>query len=69
MNPNTIPVQTGNDLGRPKGNITSNVRSNRIEATRLREDLKQKLQDHDMHRPRRNEWCTNVCSHTQCIFE
>ena len=43
---NTIPVQTGNDLGRPQGNITSEDRLNRVEGTRLREQLSQKFQYH-----------------------
>ena len=53
LNNNTIPLQTGNDLGRPQGNITSVDRMNRVDGTRLRAQLSQKFQDHDMHRPRR----------------
>ena len=34
LNRNTIPVQTGNDLGRPRGNITSEDRLNRVDGTR-----------------------------------
>ena len=53
LNNSTIPSQTGNDLGRPQGNITSVDRMNRVDGTSLRAQLSQKFQDHDMHRPRR----------------
>ena len=69
LNSNTIPVQTGNDLGRPQGNITSEDRLNRDDGNRLRAHLSQKIQDHDMHRPRMNEWYCDSSSHTQRIPE
>ena len=69
LNSNTIPVQTGNDLGRPQGNITSEDRLNRVDGTRLRAHLSQKIQDHDMHRPRMNEWYCDSSSHTHRIPE
>ena len=36
LNSNTIPVQTGNDLGRPQGNMTSEDRFNRLDGNCLR---------------------------------
>ena len=36
LNSTTIPVQVGNDRGRPQGNITGEERLNIIEGTRLR---------------------------------
>ena len=69
MNSNEIPVQTGNDLGRPLGNITNAERLNRVDGTRLRANLSQKIQDHDMHRPRMNEWYCDPSSHTQRLPE
>ena len=39
LNNNNIPLQTGNDLGRPQGNITSVDRMNRVDGTRLRAQL------------------------------
>ena len=42
FNSNTIPVQTGNGLGRPQGNITSEDRLTRVGGTRLRAHLSQK---------------------------
>ena len=38
-NTDTIPLPTGNDLGHPQGNITSEERLNRIKGTKLREYL------------------------------
>ena len=67
LNSNTIPVQTGNDLGCPQGNITSEDRLNRVDGNRLRAHLSQKIQDHDMHFSRMNEWYCDSSSHTQRI--
>ena len=69
LNSNTIPVQTGNDLGRPRGNITSEDRLNRVDGTRLRANLSQKNQDFDMHRPRKNEWYSDSSTYTKRIPE
>ena len=59
LNSNTIPVQVGNDRGRPQVNITGEEQLNRIEGTRLREYLLHKIQDNNMHRPRDSEWYSN----------
>ena len=69
LNSNTIPVQTGNDLGRPRGNITSEDRLNRVDGTRLRANLSQKIQDFDMHRPRKNEWYSDSSTYTRRTAE
>ena len=64
LNSNAMPIQTGSDLGRCQGNISQEERLRRIEGIHTRENLKQSLQDHDMHRPRKNEWYSNSKSHT-----
>ena len=49
-----IPVQTGNAIGRPWGNIALEERENRRCGLTLRDELWQSLEDHGM-RPSRDE--------------
>ena len=65
LNQNVMPVQAGNDLGRPRGNITYDARFNRVQSEKNRDDMKQVLQDCNMHRPTRNEWYSDFSSHTR----
>ena len=64
VNVGATPVQIGNDLGRPHGNITVQERENRKCGLKLREILRQSLKDHGMHHPTRDEWYSNLYNHT-----
>ena len=59
------PVQTGNDIGRPRGNISVEDRENRRCGLTLRDELRHSLEDHGMHRPSRDEWHSNAYNHTK----
>ena len=52
LNSNAMPVIIGNDMGRPKGNISNDERLNQMKGCIIRDTLKIALQDHDMHRPK-----------------
>ena len=62
-NSGSIPVQTGNDLGRPQGNITNDEGMNRLKGMLIRDGLRQSLADHDM-RPKMKHWHCDPSSHT-----
>ena len=64
LNTNSMPLQTGNDLGRPRGRISFDEHSKRIEGMQIRDRLKQSLRDHQLYRPRKNEWYSEFSSHT-----
>ena len=64
LNTNSLPVQTGNELGCHRGNISNEERSNRVEGMLIRDNLKLLLKECQMYRPRKNEWKTNYASHT-----
>ena len=49
------PVQTGNGIGRPRGNISLQDRENRRGGLTLRDELRQSLEDHVMYCPSRDE--------------
>ena len=38
------------------GNIFNNERSERLKVIKLRDEHRVSLRDHDMHRPRKEEW-------------
>ena len=59
------PIQTGNNLGRPRGNIPNNERQSRLNSLTLRDNLRQQLQDHNMHRPCADEWYSDVYNHVR----
>ena len=62
-----LPLQTGNDLGRLRGNISNDERMNRIKGEILRNKLLNDIQNCDMHRPRKKEWYCDTLSHTQRV--
>ena len=64
LNTNAMPVQTGSDLGRPRGRILDEERSSRIEGMVIRDNLKKVLREGEMYRPRKNEWYCDFASHT-----
>ena len=64
LNSNAMPVIIGNGMGRPKENISNDECLNRMKGCIICDTLKIALQDHDMHRPKRNEWYSRYSSHT-----
>ena len=62
-----LPLQTENDLGRLRGNISNNERMNCIRGEILRNNLMSNIKDCDMHRPRKKEWYSDTLSHVQRV--
>ena len=63
----TLPLQTGNDLGRLRGNISNDERMNRYKGEFVRSRLMNEIRDCDMHRPRKKEWYCDTLSHVQRV--
>ena len=69
-NSEVMPVQTGSNLGRVRGNVPNDYRLSRLEGQSLRDELKEKLQNHDMHRlVKNNGWYRNHYSHIHRMEE
>ena len=62
---NAQTLQVGSDLGRPGGRTTDSDRETRTQGLSLRNHLTNALAQHDMHRPQRNEWHTDINTHVQ----
>ena len=63
INSLAVPIQIGNDLGRPQGNITNDERMDRLKGMAIRDCLSQNLADVDMHR-KINHWKCDTFTHT-----
>ena len=57
------PIVAGNDGGRPRGRPSGSEKFYRTQGLKLRDQLRLSLKDHDMHRPRHEEWSTNLNTH------
>ena len=64
---NEEPLQVGSDLGRPAGRSTHANVVSRTQGLLLRNQLCNALALHDMHRPERKEWFTDLNTHVQRI--
>ena len=61
-NSDATVMVVGNDL-RSQGNITTNEKTQRVKGLQLRDKLRISLLDHDMHRPRKEEWVEDDHNH------
>ena len=61
------PIQVGNDLGRPRGNISNIERESRNNGRRICNDICCALLAHNMQCPNRNEWTLGVDNHVTRI--
>ena len=58
------PIVVGNDKGRPGGRPTCIEKYYKVKGLKLRDGLRLSLCNHDMHRPRKEEWATDLNTHT-----
>ena len=63
LNTNSMTLQTSNDLGHPRGRISQDKHSKRLEEMLIRDRLKQSLRDHEIYCPYKNEWYSDFLSH------
>ena len=57
------PIVVGNDGGRLAGRPSALEKYYKVQGIQLRDKLRLAIRDHDMHRPRKEEWDTNINTH------